>query len=218
MTEETFIFGPFHFTPARGALRNDGRTVQLGNRAMEVLAILVEHGGELVRHEEIFQRVWPTTFVGESNLRVHIRSIRRALGEEIGGERYVLNVPGRGYRFVAPVHVRSFEAGHDAFVEPPSQLLPRQAGHPLLQAPRRRFRECVILLPSGARRMGVAKVLIGLRAVLTRNDRYLTGRERPRNRYPRAIHPLRDRLRLVEVNRSKPATPRPASDRSHFCG
>jgi len=54
--------------------------------------------------------VWPDTFVEEGNLRVHIAALRRALGDGRGGNRYVANIPGRGYRFVAPVTVSAEQA------------------------------------------------------------------------------------------------------------
>jgi DNA-binding winged helix-turn-helix (wHTH) protein len=47
-------------------------------------------------------RVWPELTVEESSLRFHIAQLRRALGDDQGRERYVTNVPGRGYCFVAP--------------------------------------------------------------------------------------------------------------------
>ena len=48
-------------------------------------------------------RVWPNVFVESSNLTVHIAALRRVLGDGLNGNRYLVNIPGRGYRFVAPV-------------------------------------------------------------------------------------------------------------------
>lgn len=50
-------------------------------------------------------RVWPNTFVEPANLTVHIAALRRALGDGRGGNRFLINIPGRGYRFVAPVNI-----------------------------------------------------------------------------------------------------------------
>jgi len=61
--------------------------------------------GALVTKEELVARVWPDTFVEEGNLRVHMAALRRALGDGQAGNRYVVTVPGRGYRFVASVSV-----------------------------------------------------------------------------------------------------------------
>jgi DNA-binding winged helix-turn-helix (wHTH) protein len=51
----------------------------------------------------LIQRVWPNTVVEETNLKVHIAALRRALGDGRDGNRYIVNIPGRGYRFVAAV-------------------------------------------------------------------------------------------------------------------
>ena len=83
----------------------DEKPVHLGSRALDILTMLVERAGELVSRDELTTRVWPDTFVEESSLRVHIAGLRRALGDGQAGNRYVANIPGRGYRFVAPVAV-----------------------------------------------------------------------------------------------------------------
>ena len=77
--------------------------VALGSRAREILVALVERAGEVVRKSELRERVWPDTVVEEGTLRVHIAALRRALGDRHIASRYVENVTGHGYRFVAPV-------------------------------------------------------------------------------------------------------------------
>ena len=89
--------------PAQQLLLEDEAPVRLGSRALEILMALVERAGELVSKTELTARVWPSTFVDENTLRVHIAGLRRALGDGQPGRRYLANVPGRGYRFVAPV-------------------------------------------------------------------------------------------------------------------
>jgi DNA-binding winged helix-turn-helix (wHTH) protein len=79
--------------------------VQLGSRAFDILLVLLERPGELVSKEELIAKVWPNTFVAPANVAVHISALRRALGEDRRGKRYVVNISGRGYRFVAPVTV-----------------------------------------------------------------------------------------------------------------
>jgi predicted ATPase len=64
---------------------------------------LVERAGEVVSKDELAARAWPGTFVEESNLRVHIAGLRRALHDGKDGSRFIVNVPGRGYSFVAAV-------------------------------------------------------------------------------------------------------------------
>ena len=77
--------------------------MRLGSRALEVLIVLVEHAGELVSNKDLLARGWPDTFVEEANLRVQVMALRKSLGDGQGGARYIKNVQGRGYCFVAPV-------------------------------------------------------------------------------------------------------------------
>ena len=98
-------FGPFRLFAAQRLLLEHEKPLRLGSRALEILTVLVENPGELVTKEEPIGRVWPDTFVEEGNLRVHMAALRRALGDGQAGNRYVVTVPGRGYRFVAPVSV-----------------------------------------------------------------------------------------------------------------
>src|SRR5207253_2698711 len=98
-------FGPFRLSPARQLLLEGEKTLRLGSRALEILKVLVEHAGTLVSKEDLVARVWPGTFVEEGNLRVHMAALRRVLGDGQSGNRYIATIPGRGYRFVAPVSI-----------------------------------------------------------------------------------------------------------------
>jgi DNA-binding winged helix-turn-helix (wHTH) protein len=101
----TFSFGPFHLIPTQRLLLEAGRQLRLGSRALDILIELVERHGELLSKEELMARVWPKMFVEPSNLTVHVAALRRVLGDGRNGNRYLVNIPGRGYRFVAPVRV-----------------------------------------------------------------------------------------------------------------
>ncbi len=74
----------------------------LGSRALDLLALLLERAGETLSKDELIASVWPGLHVTDVSLRVHIAAIRKALGEGAGA-RFISNVPGRGYAFVAPV-------------------------------------------------------------------------------------------------------------------
>jgi predicted ATPase/DNA-binding winged helix-turn-helix (wHTH) protein len=102
---QVVLFGPFRLLVKERSLFEDGKPVRLGSRAIEVLVALVERAGELVTKRELIRTVWPDTVVVEANLTVHIAGLRRALGEGQTAGRYIVNVPGRGYRFVASVSV-----------------------------------------------------------------------------------------------------------------
>jgi predicted ATPase/DNA-binding winged helix-turn-helix (wHTH) protein len=103
LSEQVLAFGPFRLLPLQRALLEASEPLRLGSRALEILIALVERPGELITKEELIARVWPDTFVEDANLRVHVAALRKALGDGQSGNRYVVNVAGRGYRFVAPV-------------------------------------------------------------------------------------------------------------------
>jgi predicted ATPase/DNA-binding winged helix-turn-helix (wHTH) protein len=98
-------FGSFSLWPMQRLLLQDNRPVHLGSRALDILIALLERPGNLVGKDELMARVWPKTFVEPANLTVHITALRRALGDGRDGNRFLINIPGRGYRFVAPVTV-----------------------------------------------------------------------------------------------------------------
>src|SRR6267378_901586 len=103
MDGQAISFGPFRLFAEQRLLLEGVRAVRLGSRAFDVLAALVERAGEVVGKEQLIARAWPHTFVEESNLKIQVSALRRALGDGQGGNRYVITVPGRGYNFVAPV-------------------------------------------------------------------------------------------------------------------
>ena len=105
----TFSFGPFQLIPTQRLLLDAGTPLRLGSRALDILITLVERGGELVTKEELMARVWPKMFVEPANLTVHVAALRRVLGDGRNGNRYLINIPGRGYLFVAPVSVAEGE-------------------------------------------------------------------------------------------------------------
>jgi len=96
-------FGPFRLQPERQLLLEGENVVRIGGRALDILTALVERPGELVTKDELLSRAWPRLVVDEGNLRAQIALLRKALHDGHAGARYVIAVPGRGYRFVAPV-------------------------------------------------------------------------------------------------------------------
>src|SRR6202043_4155705 len=91
--------------PGQRQLLEVHKPLNIGSRAFDILLALVERPGELVSKEELMARVWPNTFVEPANLTVHVAALRRVLGDGRAGNRYLVNIPGRGYRFVASVSV-----------------------------------------------------------------------------------------------------------------
>jgi DNA-binding winged helix-turn-helix (wHTH) protein len=94
-------FGPFRLDVERRLLFRAGASVPLRSRGAEILCALVAASGKLVTKEELMAQVWPRLNVGENTVHVHISALRKALGEDVGGQRFIVTIPGRGYRFVA---------------------------------------------------------------------------------------------------------------------
>jgi DNA-binding winged helix-turn-helix (wHTH) protein/Tol biopolymer transport system component len=82
-----------------------GEPIALPSRAFETLRYLVERSGELVEKSTLMKAVWPRAMVEENNLNQCIFTLRKVLGEAAGERRFILTVPGRGFKFVAPVSV-----------------------------------------------------------------------------------------------------------------
>jgi DNA-binding winged helix-turn-helix (wHTH) protein len=100
-------FGPFRLLPTQFLLLEGDDPVPLGSRALQILIVLLERPGELVSKQELMARVWPDVFVEPANLTVHISALRRMLRDGRDRNRFIINIPGRGYSFVAPVEVPS---------------------------------------------------------------------------------------------------------------
>src|SRR5687767_4910409 len=88
---------------ARRVLLRCGSRVAPGSRAVDVLCELVRAGGELVAKDTLIAHVWPDTVVTENNLQVQVSALRRAFAAGGGEREWLQTVPGRGYRFVAPL-------------------------------------------------------------------------------------------------------------------
>jgi DNA-binding winged helix-turn-helix (wHTH) protein len=100
---QQIMFGPFRLCSQQRVLLRANTPVRLGSRALEILIALVDRPGEIVKKTDLIAQVWPDTIVEEGTLRVHIAKLRKALGDGQRGLRYVENVTGHGYRFVAPL-------------------------------------------------------------------------------------------------------------------
>jgi DNA-binding winged helix-turn-helix (wHTH) protein len=103
LSPDLICFGPFRLSVTERVLEKEGVRVRLGSRALDILIALVERPGAVVTKKELFSRVWPDLVVDEGNLRYHVSALRKALGVDGSGTRYVTNVSGRGYCFVVPI-------------------------------------------------------------------------------------------------------------------
>ena len=103
-TQTDYEFEGFHLdTVLQVLVCPNGKPIALSARAFDALRYLVERAGELVDKRSLMRALWPNTIVEENNLNQCILAIRKALGETAGERRFILTVPGRGFKFVAPV-------------------------------------------------------------------------------------------------------------------
>ena len=96
-------FGPFRLDMAEHVLLRSGEVVPLAPKAFELLVALVENRGHVISKDELIKQVWPDSFVEEANLSHHVFVLRKALGDDRSGAKYIETIPRRGYRFVASV-------------------------------------------------------------------------------------------------------------------
>jgi predicted ATPase/DNA-binding winged helix-turn-helix (wHTH) protein len=101
--DEPLAFGPFRLDIPGRLLQRDGVDVKIGSRSLDLLIALVERAGDVLSRRELMAHAWAGLVVDEANLRVNISNLRKCLGDGEDGARYVVNLPGRGYSFVAPL-------------------------------------------------------------------------------------------------------------------
>ena len=101
--QDALSFGPFSLFAVERLLKKGDEPVPLGGRALDILIALAERAGEVVTRKELISTVWPDVTVEEANLRFQMAALRKALGDGRDGARYISNISGRGYCFVAPV-------------------------------------------------------------------------------------------------------------------
>jgi DNA-binding winged helix-turn-helix (wHTH) protein len=105
-TGDMFLFEDFRLDRSGLSRRDQGGNfvpIPIGSRALEVLGVLVARSGDLVTRDVIMNVVWPGVVVESSNLPVQIAALRRILDDGRTNGSLIQTVPGRGYRFVAPV-------------------------------------------------------------------------------------------------------------------
>jgi TolB-like protein/DNA-binding winged helix-turn-helix (wHTH) protein len=96
-----YEFGPFSIDAEKRVLTREGEVVPLAPKAFDTLLVLVEHHGEVLEKDRLMEMLWPDSDVEEANLPLNISALRKALGESPNERRYIITIPGRGYRFAA---------------------------------------------------------------------------------------------------------------------
>ena len=136
MTEQTSLhyeFGAFRLIPSERRLVRDDQSIALPPKAFQALLLLVENHGRAVTKEELISKLWPDSFVEESNLNHYISLVRKALADGTNGNRLIETLPKLGYRFTAevresnaqtqPVLVHRHTRTHVVFTEEQSENL-----------------------------------------------------------------------------------------------
>src|SRR5215813_1297498 len=101
-------FGEFALDLQTAELRHNDRKLTLQEQPFQVLAVLLEHAGQLVTRDELKQRLWPSDTFGDFDhgLNKAVNRLREVLGDSAENPRFVETVPRRGYRFIAPTKER----------------------------------------------------------------------------------------------------------------
>jgi DNA-binding winged helix-turn-helix (wHTH) protein/tetratricopeptide (TPR) repeat protein len=100
MKHDTILFGSFRLDTDPDRLRQGSEEVPLRAKSLSVLAYLARRPGRLVTKDELREQVWGATHVSDTTLRVTVREIRAALGDDTTDSSHLETVPGRGYRFL----------------------------------------------------------------------------------------------------------------------
>jgi DNA-binding winged helix-turn-helix (wHTH) protein/TolB-like protein/Tfp pilus assembly protein PilF len=105
-----YEFDNFRIDSGKRLLWNGGgEPISLTPKIFDTLLYLVSHNGKVIEKEELMSAIWADTIVEENNLNKNISVLRRVLGENPGDHRYIVTVPGTGYKFVADVRVTADE-------------------------------------------------------------------------------------------------------------
>ena len=112
MSAEARQFEDFELDPTFCRLSRHGEVIRIEHIPLELLCLLVERSGQIVARDEIIERVWGKgVFIdSEHAINTAVRKIRRALGDDAEKPRFIVTIPGRGYRFVAPVLIPNGES------------------------------------------------------------------------------------------------------------
>src|SRR5689334_16308510 len=92
-----YEFDDFRLDAVRRVLLQSGELLPLTPRVFDTLLYFVQHHDRVIEKDELMRAIWPDSFVEENNLNQNVSTLRRALGKH----RYIVTVPGRGYRFAA---------------------------------------------------------------------------------------------------------------------
>jgi eukaryotic-like serine/threonine-protein kinase len=162
-TKELYEFGPFRVDPEKETVVRAGELVSITPKTFQILLVLIRNSREIVTKDDLMKTVWPNTFVEETNLSRNIFMLRKALGETAQDHRYIVTIPGQGYRLA-----------EDVRLVPEQELTVVAASHSLVKVELRESKPWwrmaaagVLLVAAGA---GVWRYTIQHRAALSATD------------------------------------------------
>ncbi|MFN2477331.1 MAG: winged helix-turn-helix domain-containing protein [Chthoniobacterales bacterium] len=133
-----YEFGEYRLDPSNYLLaRRDGTRVPLTPRVFQTLVVMVEHHGIVLDKERLMEAVWPDSIVEENNLSQNVSALRRVFGDTPGAQRFIVTVPGRGYRFAADVTVQDGNRQEERLFAQPDAELPQIDAKPEAAAPKK---------------------------------------------------------------------------------
>jgi eukaryotic-like serine/threonine-protein kinase len=101
--KQTISFAEFELDAPRRCLMREGKILSLNAKAFDLLVYLAENAGRIVGKNEIMDAVWENQFVEEANLKVQMSALRKVLGDRKESPRFLVTIPGKGYKFIADV-------------------------------------------------------------------------------------------------------------------
>jgi DNA-binding winged helix-turn-helix (wHTH) protein/tetratricopeptide (TPR) repeat protein len=111
----SYDFGRFRLNLSERRLSDEQTQISLTPKAFDVLSLLVQRAGHLVEKEELMSRIWPNSFVEEANVARIVHTLRKKLGDDGTGNRFIETVPTKGYRFIAGVETSKDPITRDVF-------------------------------------------------------------------------------------------------------
>jgi DNA-binding winged helix-turn-helix (wHTH) protein/TolB-like protein/Tfp pilus assembly protein PilF len=104
-----YEFGKFRLNIVERSIESAGHPLSLAPKALDVLIVLIENRGRIVDKDDLMRKVWPDTFVEDSNLAFNVSVLRKLFGESRTSPHFIETVPKRGYRFIAEVRAAASE-------------------------------------------------------------------------------------------------------------
>src|SRR5712671_6241289 len=128
------VFGPFEYNDLSGDLSKYGTRLRLQGKPLQILSFLVNRPGQIISRDELQRHLWEgTTFVDfEQGLNSAVNKLRRTLGDSADQARYVETLPGRGYRFIAPIQRAPAKAVLEMASPPPFRIESKPSKQPWL--------------------------------------------------------------------------------------